>query len=132
MKLYLFGGAESSLGQVPILRTLIKEIILKFQPKCILHVPFARTNLTDPFWPVGWFTEMLQDTNIIVYDAQNKDDVKSATDPLIFINGGLDKANLMDAINRNSELKDKVLNAQYIIADSAGALILCEWFRSSR
>ena len=38
----------------------------------------------------------------------------------------------MDAINRNSELKDKVLNPQYIIADSAGALILCEWFRSSR
>ncbi len=132
MVLYLFGGAEGSLGQVPILKNLIKETILKISPKGVLQIPFARMNKADPDWPVGWFKELLKDTGIKVYDASLAENITKEKGSTIYINGGIDKLVLIEELNTNKALKELVLNAEHIIADSAGALIMGEFLRASR
>jgi hypothetical protein len=132
MKLYLFGGAESSLGQVPILKDLIKQTIINISPKSLLLVPFARTKKADPDYPTGWFKELLKDTAITVYDASLVGDLEKAKGATVYINGGADKFALLTTLNTNHELRNFILNAEHVIADSAGALMMGEYLRASR
>lgn len=132
MTLYLFGGAEPALGQVPILKALIKQTILEIAPKNILHIPYARTKTTDPDWKPGWFRELLADTGIQIYDADSLDSNPLDKASLVFINGGSDKSALMAALKENTALRQLVMNAENIIAESAGALVMGEYLRATR
>jgi cyanophycinase-like exopeptidase len=132
MKLFLFGGAEISLNQVPLLKDLIKETIVNLNPKTVLLVPFARLHPTEEDWKEGWFKEIMKDTGIKILDARNKNDIKNAINPVIFINGGHERYELIVAINNNKPLLNLILNANYIVAESAGSMIMGECFRRYR
>lgn len=137
MKLFLFGGAEIDLPSrsVSLLKKLIKETLVKLQPKSILHVPFARPYpiVEDKGeWDEGWFKEMMTDTGIEILDARNQSDINKANDSAVFINGGRERIGLVENVNKNSQLLKLILNAEYIIAESAGSMAMGEYMRASR
>jgi hypothetical protein len=132
MKLFLFGGAESELGQVPILMNQIKAVIQSVNPKSVLQIPYARFNLQDKDWPVGWFKNFMDGSGIEILDASVEGDLDKASESMVFINGGSGKTELMDAFNTNPVLKNLVLNAKYVVAESAGALVFGQYLRASR
>ena len=114
MKLFLFGGSESQTAQVATMMGQIKQVLLDLNPNSVLNIPFARYNPVDIDWPVGWFRKMMEGTGIEVLDASVSGDIKKAKESVIYINGGVGKLELLDAINSNVELKNLVLNAKYI------------------
>jgi cyanophycinase-like exopeptidase len=137
MKLFLFGGAEIDfpLRSVSILKNLIKDSILQVKPKSILHVPFARLHAIPEDkgeWDEGWFKKLLADTGIEIFDARNQLDIDKAKGSVIFINGGPERKTLVDTVSKNSKLLQKILNANYIIAESAGSMAMGEYMRISR
>lgn len=132
MKLYLFGGAELQLGHGPRLKELIKETILGLNPKTIVHVPFARLNPTEEDFKEGWFKELMKDSHIPILDARSKNDLKKAVDPVIFINGGHGRYDLINMINADSRLLHMIINAKCIVAESSGAKVLAEYQSGAR
>jgi cyanophycinase-like exopeptidase len=133
MKLYLFGGAEKRLNQIGPLLTLIKGVIKKIGPQQILHIPFARPSIPpgeEVNWGKGWLEKKLKLKEIEILDARREEDIEKAGSPLIFISGGYDYSGLVNKIRANQKLLDLVLNAEHIIGESAGAMILGgEWQR---
>lgn len=129
MKLYLFGGAEIQLNQVQPLKDLMKQMIVGLHPKSVLHIPYARLNSTEAEWYEGWFKDEMKDTGIEILDARNPKDLEKATNPLIFINGGHDCADLINAINGNKKILDLVLHADYIVGESAGSMVTGDFLR---
>lgn len=137
MKLFLFGGAEIDIPSrsVSILKDLIKETILQIKPKSILHVPFARPQTIPEDkgkWDEGWFRELLFDSGIEILDARKQSDIDKTDGSIIFINGGPERKSLIDMVNKNNKLLQKILNANYIIAESAGSMAMGEYLRTSR
>lgn len=137
MKLFLFGGAEIDIPSrsVSILKNQIKETLLELKAKSILHIPFARLQPVPEDkgeWDEGWLNELVANTGIKVYDARNQSDIENAKDSVIFINGGHKRKELVDIINKNNQLHQKILNAKYIIAESAGSMAMGEYMRISR
>jgi cyanophycinase-like exopeptidase len=132
MKLYLFGGAEVPLGEVDPLIQLINQVIISIKPKQILHIPYARTNIPkgeEGIWGEGWVKSKLYLQNIELLDARKSEDLNKADRPLIFINGGRDHRLLMQGIVSNRKLFDLVMNADYLIGESAGAMVVGEYKR---
>lgn len=137
MKLFLFGGAEIDMPSrsVSLLKNLIRESILQIKPKSVLHIPFARLQTIPEDkgeWDEGWFKELLVGTGIEVFDARVQSDIDKAKESAIFINGGPERKTLVDMVNKNNELLQKILNADYIIAESAGSMAMGEYMRISR
>lgn len=137
MKLYLFGGAEIDLPSrsVLILKNLIKETLIKIDPKSILHIPFARLKTVESDkgeWDEGWFKALMIDTNIKIIDARNNLDLDKENVEVIFINGGPERKGLIEEINKNTQLLKAILNSKYIIGESSGSMIMGEYFRTSR
>jgi len=137
MKLFLFGGAEIDIPSrsVSLLKNLIKESLLQIKTKSVLHIPFARLQALpedNGEWDEGWFKQLLMNTGIEILDARIQSDIDKAADSVIFINGGPDRKTLVDNVNKNSDLLQKILKANYIIAESAGSMAMGEYMRISR
>lgn len=129
MKLFLFGGAELQLGHGPILKDLIKQTIVDLHPTQILHVPFARLHPTEEVFREGWFKELMADTGITVLDARIDEDVLKADNPLVFINGGHGRADLLTGIFGNDKVLQLILNATYLVGESSGSMVTAEYMR---
>ncbi len=129
MKLYLFGGAEIQLHQAQPLKDLMKKTIVELHPTSVLHIPYARLHSTEEEWYEGWFKDEMKDTGIEILDAKNQGDLEKATNPLIFINGGHDRLELIEAIRQNKKLHDLVLDADYIVGESAGSMVTGDFLR---
>lgn len=134
MKLFLFGGAELDIPRVSpaVVKRQIKEVITKLNLKSILHIPFARLHPHEEEWKEGWFREMMQDTIIEVLDARNELDIDKAPDSVIFINGGRERKQLVDSILGNSKILNRILNAGYIVSESAGSMAMGECMTADR
>ncbi|MDP3093274.1 MAG: Type 1 glutamine amidotransferase-like domain-containing protein [bacterium] len=130
MKLYLFGGAEIQPNQVPCLKKLIKETIVSLRPKQVFHIPFSRLHSTEEDWKEGWFKKTMNDTGIELLDARNEKDIQKANKPLIFINGGHGRYDLLYGVKNNQKILQLVLVADFIVAESAGSMLMGE--RQSR
>lgn len=129
MKLFLFGGAELQLGHGPILKDLIKKTITDLNPSQILHVPFARLHPTEEVFREGWFKELMVDTGIMILDARIDEDIVKAENPLVFINGGHGRSDLVAGIHGNAKILDLILNADYLVGESSGSMITAEYMR---
>jgi len=137
MKLYLFGGAEinNPSRSVTILKNLIKQTLIKLNPKSVLYIPFARPNEIpedNGEWDEGWFKELIKDTNIKILDVRNDLDLDKENIEVIFINGGPERKRLVEEINKNTQLLNVILNSKYIIGESSGSMIMGEYLRISR
>lgn len=135
MKLYLFGGAEAHLGEVDPLIKLINKVILDINPKQLLHIPYARTHIPkgeESLWGEGWVKSKLKIGETELLDARKAEDLKRAVNPTIFINGGKDHKVLFDSIVTNHLLYKLVMNADYLIGESAGSMVVGECQRDMR
>lgn len=132
MKLFLFGGAEIPLNQVEPLKKLIKDVILSLKTKFILHIPYARLISTEVEWYEGWFKEMMNDEGIKVLDARIDSEVDSAFNLPIFINGGIQRQNLIESVKKNTKLLNLISNAPNVIAESAGSMAMGEFMTADR
>jgi len=136
MKMYLFGGAELGFSQVEPLKKLIKEIIIKENPKQILHIPFARLVPSEDDlregWTPGWFKELMIDTNIEILDGGNEEDILKAKSPAIFINGGHGRFDLINALKNNPSLMKYIKNTSLIVSESAGSMAMGQCLRRNR
>ncbi len=137
MKAFLFGGAETDIPDrsVGLLEQLIRSALIELQPKHVLHVPFARPHPIPEDkgeWDEGWLKHLLSDTGIGVLDARNPHDIAHASGSVIFISGGPERINLIDTVNKNPQLLQLILNAEYLIGESSGAMALGEYMRISR
>lgn len=134
MKLFLFGGAEIDLPSrsVSLLKRLIKKSLVQLKPQTILHVPFARLHPTEEDWKEGWFKELMSDTGIGILDARNNSDIDKAGNSVIFMNGGTDRKELVERVNKNNKLFHLIQQAKYIIAESAGSMAMGEYLRADR
>lgn len=132
MKLYLFGGAEIPLHQVEPLKTLIKQVIVNLHPASVLHIPFARLNPTEEEWKEGWFKDMMKDTGIEILDARNNNDINKASGSVMFINGGIGRYDLFNAFTNNPKLLTIIKNAEHIVGESAGSMVMGEYQRGAR
>lgn len=132
MKLYLFGGAETDQGQAPILKQLINDVLAEIKPQQLLHIPYARTKVPkgeEDVWGEGWVKRDFNLEGIELLDARNEDDLARAKDYAIFMNGGRQRDLLRKIIVGNKHLHDLVMNANYIIGESAGSMVCAEYMR---
>lgn len=130
MKIILFGGAE--IGEEKTQFKLMEEILLRFNPKQIFHIPFARSKETEiSLGGEDWFTKQINIGKAIYLNAANKSDIEKADNPLVFITGGGQNITLMEAIFSNPKILELVNKAEYLLAESAGAKILGTYFRST-
>jgi len=130
MKLILFGGAE--IGMAADELKLIERAIKKMKPKQVLHIPFARIKETGTEWSGDWFHKHIHLKEVEYLNAKNKHDVAVAHFPLIFISGGIEHLNLINKINLNPRLLKLIREASCIIGESAGSMVLGEYFRPGR
>jgi hypothetical protein len=130
MRLFLFGGSVGDKEEnVQILLQYFEDIFNTLSIKEILHVPFARTDGGTEGWEGNWFGRNIKLNKAKYFNAKNKEDIVQVTNPLILISGGRQSANLLEEIKKNSLLLNLIQNAEYIVAESAGAKILAEYTR---
>jgi cyanophycinase-like exopeptidase len=134
MNLYLFGGAEidQPSRSITLLKNLIKEVFLALKPKSIFQIPFARPNPTENEWKEGWLQEMMKNTGIKILDSRIDSEIDQASNSAIFINGGIERRNLIKKVKGNKKLFELIINSQNIIAESAGSMAMGEFLRADR
>ncbi len=130
MKLYLFGGAEVSLGQVVPELKQIEEVIRATGARQLLHIPFARTTIAEPEWQGDWFLKHIHIPELEYLRADRDEDLARADRPLVFISGGSEHVNLIERITSNSRIEQLVRNADVLIGESAGSMVLGEYWRT--
>lgn len=131
MILYLFGGAETDLGQAPLLIDLINQTLEEIKPKQLLHVPYARMTVAPAekyIWGEGWVSRHLHLDSVELLDARSKADVARANNPVVFMNGGSQRDVLYEKIEADKTLKHLVMHAPVVIGESAGAAV-CGHYR---
>lgn len=123
MKLYLFWWAEE--WQAAHECQMIQSVIRAINPKQLLHVPFARTKeASRPERQWDRFHRMIDLWSIQYLNANDPDDIAKAENPVIFISGGNEHANLINSITQNPRILDLIHNAEHIIGESAGSKVL--------
>lgn len=135
MKLYLFGGAETDQGQAPTLKNMINDVLAEIKSRQLLHIPYARIEVPpgeEDVWGEGWVPRDLNLSGIELLDARKKADITQADKPTIFINGGLQRDNVYNKIVSNQRLYTLVMNADYIIGESAGSMVCAQYRRTYR
>jgi cyanophycinase-like exopeptidase len=133
MKLYLFGGAEIELNHAPRLKQLINEVLSEIKPKQLLHIPYARSKVSErevDIFGEGWVKRDLNLEGIELLDARKEEDLQKAKNPVVFINGGHQKELLYKRITENRLLYKLVMNASVIIGESSGAAVCGEYRRT--
>lgn len=131
MKLFLFGWAETHDGHsnVDPLLKLIEQTIKGIDPKQIFHIPFARTIATEPERDGDWFHKHIHLRWVEYLNAANEGDIEKVNSPLVFISGGGKTANLLEKIKTDSKLEQLIRNANHIIGESSGSMVLWEQVR---
>jgi hypothetical protein len=130
MRLFLFGGSIGDAEEnVQKLLYYFENIFNNLEVDEILHIPFARTDGGREAWEGDWFNRNIKLNKARYFNAKNEKDIVQVTNPLILISGGRQSANLLDKIKGNPLLLKLIQNAQYIVAESAGAKILGEYVR---
>ena len=129
MKLILFGGAELRQGQFLPQLKLIEQVINGIKPRQVLHIPFARVVATEVEWGGDWFNKNIHLDNTLYLNANNEGDLEKADHPLIFISGGKDHINLLAKIRSIPGLLEFIKNAEYIIGESAGSMVMGTYLR---
>lgn len=129
MKLFLFGGAETSLGQVEPLLKLIEQVIRESGAKQVLHIPFARTTASEPEWNGDWYHRHIHLPEVEYLNASHEGDLQEADGSLVFMSGGGNNQNLLEKIAAQPRLFKLIQNAQILIGESAGAKVLGEYLR---
>ncbi len=135
MKLYLFGGAEPNPSSVAQLIQMINDVLAEIQPKQLLHIPYARMMVPEgevSLWGEGWVSQKLHLDGIELLDARSSADLAKAEEPVIFMNGGLQRDNLYNEIIANPRLQELVLGADYVIGESAGSMVCAQYRRTYR
>ena len=132
MRIILFGGAEVSLGQVVPEIKLMGEAIERLGAKQILHIPFARIGRSEDDWNGDWFGRHIHIGGLEYLNAGNDEDIARADNPLIFISGGHEHENLVEKLTSSARLLELIKNTSCIIGESAGAMVLGEFFRAAR
>lgn len=127
MKVILFGGTET--GEVATELAMIEKAIKKERPKQVLHIPFARITTNEVEWQGDWYHRNISHPGIEYLNAENKKDMAKVKKPLVFISGGSSIMNLEKKLKRSPKLVKIIKNASCIIGESAGAKILCPYFR---
>ncbi|KKQ96618.1 MAG: Cyanophycinase [Candidatus Woesebacteria bacterium GW2011_GWB1_39_12] len=133
MRLYLFGGAETDQGQAPKLKQLINKVLAQIRPRQLLHIPYARIKVPkgeEDVWGEGWVSKDLDLKEIELLDARNAFDIERADKPTIFMNGGPQIDLLYEKITSDKSLYNLVMNANFIIGESAGSMISGEYIRT--
>lgn len=129
MKLYLFGWAGTDHNHIIQQLKLIENIIKKNNPKQVLYLPFARSPETELARWEDWFIKNVNLDGIEYLNAKSPEDIAKAKNPFIIIMWWWQTKNLLQKINENKLLQKLIYNAEYIIWESAGALILAEFGR---
>jgi len=130
MKLFLFGGSIGDAEEsVKKLLQYFEDIFNTLDVEEILHIPFARTGNGREGWEGDWFNRNIKLNKAQYFNAKNEEDILKVKDPLIFISGGSNSANLLEKIKGDLLLLNLIQNAQYIVAESAGAKVLAEYLR---
>ena len=129
MKLFLFGWAELDKDHLVPQLKLMEQVIKDVNPKQVFHIPFARSPETEIARGKDWFTKNVHLWDIEYLDARIEEDILKVDNPFVVITGGGNNLNLFEKINWDKRLLDIVNNADYIIGESAGAMILWEYFR---
>lgn len=75
---------------------------------------------------------MVADTGIETLDARKQSEVNKANESVIFINGGPERLNLIENINKNIKLLELIKKAKNIVTESSGSIAMGEYMRSSR
>lgn len=135
MKLFLFGGAEPNLESVSALIDLMNQVLAEVKPKQLLHIPYARIAVPEGeegLWGEGWVAKRLNLEGIELLDARHQADLNRADHPFIFMNGGRQRDNLYDKITSDEALHNLVLNADYLMGESAGSMVCAEYRRTIR
>jgi len=67
---------------------------------------------------------------IELLDARNKEDLDRADEPVVLINGGPQRDDVYKKIVNNKKLYGLVMEASYIIGESAGSMVCAEYRRT--
>ena len=110
----------------------MKDVIFSLKPQQILHIPFARLHPREEEWKEGWFKETMEGTGMEILDARNEEDIQKAKNPLIFINGGHGRYDLLNRVRNDKRLLQFILNAENIVAESAGSILMGQFQRGAR
>lgn len=129
MILYLFGGYSIQNGEVQW--RLIEKELNDLSPSQVLYLGFAHSGKSGA---LSFFIREKLDSLLggKLLDASVENDLKAAVKPLVFIDGGQDCLGLLEAVSRNSQLKDIILSASHILGESAGAKFLGSKMRIGR
>lgn len=128
MKLYLFGGTSQKTFEAQWKH--IGTVVQKINPKQILFIPFASGKDNYGLESSKLIKSISKSTQFL--DAYNDLDLQKALNPLIFVIGGNDHIELINAINSNQKLKDLILNCENYIGEPAGAMVAGEYQRSEK
>ena len=126
MKFYLWGGR--GIPTISEKKEAIKQIIQREGIKELLHIPFAgvgpRHRISSRCMPEE-FRLFVEGLGVRYLDASYKEDIKEFDGKHIYINGGHYREFLLAMCN-NSLLLEKLQQAEIIIGESSGAMILGE------
>ncbi len=128
MILYLFGGY--SIQNEEAQWCLIEKELDVISPSQVLYLGFAHSGKS------GALSFLIKEklSNLLgekFLDASQKNDIDNAVKPLVFIDGGRDNLGLCGAVSRSIRLKDLILSASHVFAESAGAKFLGSKMRLS-
>ncbi|HMS91373.1 MAG TPA: Type 1 glutamine amidotransferase-like domain-containing protein [Candidatus Absconditabacterales bacterium] len=129
MKLYLFGGASVDNNHIIQQLKLIEKVIRENNPKQVLYLPFARSPETEIARGEDWFIKNVNLDGIEYLNAKSSKDIAKAKNPFIIIMGGGQTKNLLQKIHESETLQKLIYKAEYIIGESAGAIVLAEFVR---
>ncbi len=115
------------------MKSLIQSAINKSRNSQLLYIPFARTKIPkgeEGVWGEGWIHRDLDLSSLDLLDARSMEDIKNASDPIIFVGGGPEHDNLYDKVINDEILFNLVKNCSIYIGESAGAMMSCEYRRT--
>ncbi len=129
MKLYLFGWASVDNNHIIQQLKLIEKVIRENNPKQVLYLPFARSPETEIARWEDWFIKNVNLDGIEYLNAKSSKDIAKAKNPFIIIMWWWQTKNLLQKIHESETLQKLIYKAEYIIWESAGAIVLAEFVR---
>lgn len=129
MKLYLFGWASVDNNHIIQQLKLIEKVIRENNPKQVLYLPFARSPETEIARWEDWFIKNVNLDGIEYLNAKSSKDIAKAKNPFIIIMWWWQTKNLLQKIHESEILQKLIYKAEYIIWESAGAIVLAEFVR---
>lgn len=128
MELHLSGGRNYN-GQKQIYWKQIKEFIFKKNISKILFVGTASETHLGPE-ALTFFKENIDlPKTVDVFDAEVENELAKAEAPMVYILGGHRQIELLDFINKNTNLDSAIRTCHYYFGESMGAKLVGSKFR---